>query len=165
MASKATVIFVTHDLEEAIYLGDRVVGLLPHPGRIGIDLADQPAAPARSIDHAREPGIPAAAPRNCSTSSRRSRSMANPRRLKARDPSGELLLALEIWARSIDIHSDALAPPSAVVLALFQAFGDLLDPVGHPRHAASAFAGLAVGGVIGLRPRNCTSVSSSRWIG
>ncbi len=32
----ATVIFVTHDLEEAIYLGDRVVGLLPHPGRIGI---------------------------------------------------------------------------------------------------------------------------------
>jgi NitT/TauT family transport system ATP-binding protein len=38
-ASKATVIFVTHDLEEAIYLGDRVIGLLPHPGRIGIELA------------------------------------------------------------------------------------------------------------------------------
>ena len=38
-ASGVTVIFVTHDLEEAIYLGDRVVGLLPHPGRIGIDVA------------------------------------------------------------------------------------------------------------------------------
>jgi len=38
-ASGATVVFVTHDLEEAIYLGDRVVGLLPHPGRIGIELA------------------------------------------------------------------------------------------------------------------------------
>ena len=38
-ASGVTVIFVTHDLEEAIYLGDRVVGLLPHPGRIGIDIA------------------------------------------------------------------------------------------------------------------------------
>ncbi len=37
-ASAATVIFVTHDLEEAIYLGDRVIGLLPHPGRIGIEL-------------------------------------------------------------------------------------------------------------------------------
>jgi NitT/TauT family transport system ATP-binding protein len=37
-ASEATVIFVTHDLEEAIYLGDRVIGLLPHPGRIGIEL-------------------------------------------------------------------------------------------------------------------------------
>jgi NitT/TauT family transport system ATP-binding protein len=37
-ARDATVIFVTHDLEEAIYLGDRVIGLLPHPGRIGIEL-------------------------------------------------------------------------------------------------------------------------------
>ncbi|OYZ98373.1 MAG: ABC transporter [Rhizobiales bacterium 17-65-6] len=34
----ATIVFVTHDLEEAIYLGDRVVGLLPHPGRVGIDI-------------------------------------------------------------------------------------------------------------------------------
>ena len=31
----ATVLFVTHDLEEALYLGDRVLGLLPHPGRVG----------------------------------------------------------------------------------------------------------------------------------
>ena len=37
-AAKSTVLFVTHDLEEAIYLGDRVIGLLPHPGRIGIDV-------------------------------------------------------------------------------------------------------------------------------
>ncbi|CAM5455311.1 ABC transporter ATP-binding protein [Eoetvoesiella caeni] len=33
-----TVFFVTHDLEEAAYLGDRVIGLLPHPGRMGITL-------------------------------------------------------------------------------------------------------------------------------
>jgi len=33
-----TVFFVTHDLEEAAYLGDRIIGLLPHPGRMGIDL-------------------------------------------------------------------------------------------------------------------------------
>ena len=32
----ATVFFVTHDLEEAVYLGDRVVGLLPRPGRVGL---------------------------------------------------------------------------------------------------------------------------------
>jgi NitT/TauT family transport system ATP-binding protein len=37
-ASGATVLFVTHDLEEAIYLGDRVIGLLSHPGRIGIEV-------------------------------------------------------------------------------------------------------------------------------
>ena len=34
----ATIFFVTHDLEEAIYLGDRVIGLLPNPGRIGMEL-------------------------------------------------------------------------------------------------------------------------------
>jgi NitT/TauT family transport system ATP-binding protein len=34
----ATIFFVTHDLEEAIYLGDRVIGLEPHPGRIGIEV-------------------------------------------------------------------------------------------------------------------------------
>ncbi|MGY6251013.1 ABC transporter ATP-binding protein [Bosea thiooxidans] len=33
-ASGATAFFVTHDLEEAIYLADRVIGLLPHPGRV-----------------------------------------------------------------------------------------------------------------------------------
>src|SRR3954469_4432421 len=37
-ASGPPVIFVTHALDEAIYLGDRVIGLLPHPGRIGIEL-------------------------------------------------------------------------------------------------------------------------------
>ena len=35
-ASGVTVFFVTHDLEEAVYLGDRVIGLRPDPGRIGI---------------------------------------------------------------------------------------------------------------------------------
>ena len=34
----ATILFVTHDLEEAIYLGDRVIGLAPHPGRIAVEL-------------------------------------------------------------------------------------------------------------------------------
>ncbi len=32
--SGTTALFVTHDLEEAIYLGDRVVALYPNPGRI-----------------------------------------------------------------------------------------------------------------------------------
>jgi len=35
----ATIFFVTHDLEEAIYLGDRVIGLTPHPGRVGVEFA------------------------------------------------------------------------------------------------------------------------------
>jgi NitT/TauT family transport system ATP-binding protein len=33
--SGMTVLFVTHDLDEAVYLGDRVIAMRSHPGRIG----------------------------------------------------------------------------------------------------------------------------------
>jgi sulfonate transport system ATP-binding protein len=33
-ARRVTMILVTHDVEEAIYLGDRVLVMQPHPGRI-----------------------------------------------------------------------------------------------------------------------------------
>jgi NitT/TauT family transport system ATP-binding protein len=45
----ATILFVTHDLEEAIYLGDRVIGLAPHPGRIGIELNVDLARPRDQV--------------------------------------------------------------------------------------------------------------------
>ena len=32
--TRKTIMFVTHDLDEAIYLSDRVLVLLPHPGRV-----------------------------------------------------------------------------------------------------------------------------------
>jgi NitT/TauT family transport system ATP-binding protein len=34
LEQKTTVVFITHDLEEAIYLGDRVIALASNPGRI-----------------------------------------------------------------------------------------------------------------------------------
>jgi NitT/TauT family transport system ATP-binding protein len=34
LATNATVVFVTHDITEAVFLGDRVVHLTPRPGRI-----------------------------------------------------------------------------------------------------------------------------------
>jgi NitT/TauT family transport system ATP-binding protein len=40
-AERQTVVFVTHDLEEAIYLGDRVVALRANPGRV-VEIIDIP---------------------------------------------------------------------------------------------------------------------------
>ncbi len=45
--SNVTAFFVTHDLEEAIYLGDRVIALEPNPGRIA-ELIDVPLARPRN---------------------------------------------------------------------------------------------------------------------
>jgi NitT/TauT family transport system ATP-binding protein len=43
------VVFVTHDVEEAIYLGQRVVVMAPRPGRID-SIIDIPFGTARSQD-------------------------------------------------------------------------------------------------------------------
>ena len=45
--SNVTAFFVTHDLEEAIYLADRVIALEPNPGRIA-ELIDIPLARPRN---------------------------------------------------------------------------------------------------------------------
>ncbi|NTU58765.1 MAG: ABC transporter ATP-binding protein [Chlorobiaceae bacterium] len=55
---RLTVVFVTHDLEEAIYLGDRVVLMAPNPGRfvniMDIDLASPRNRTDDRFDHYRK---------------------------------------------------------------------------------------------------------------
>ncbi|HYH91756.1 MAG TPA: ABC transporter ATP-binding protein [Candidatus Saccharimonadales bacterium] len=46
-ASRKTVIFITHSMEEAVLLGDRIVLMSPRPGRI-VDVVDVPLARPRS---------------------------------------------------------------------------------------------------------------------
>lgn len=74
----------------------------------------------------------------------------NRERLKALLLPATLVIALEVLARSVEIHSDALAPPSAIVLALIGAFADGSILAATRDTLISAFAGLAVGGAIGL---------------
>ncbi len=47
--ANATVLFVTHSIQEAIFLADRVVVLSPRPGRI-VRIADIPFPRPRSLD-------------------------------------------------------------------------------------------------------------------
>ena len=53
--SGATVFFVTHDLEEAVYLGNRVIGLLPHPGRIASDVKVTLSRPRNQLTTREDP--------------------------------------------------------------------------------------------------------------
>jgi NitT/TauT family transport system ATP-binding protein len=46
---KTTIVFVTHDVEEAIYLGERVVVMAPRPGRID-SIVDVPFGAHRHQD-------------------------------------------------------------------------------------------------------------------
>jgi NitT/TauT family transport system permease protein len=73
-----------------------------------------------------------------------------PERVKALLLPVTALVALEIWARAIHLQSDSLAPPSAVAAALVGAFQDGSILIATRDTLVPAFAGLSIGGAIGL---------------
>src|SRR5258705_11778997 len=73
-----------------------------------------------------------------------------PERAKALLLPVAALVMLEIWARAIDLQSDSLAPPSAIAAALVGAFQDGSVLIATRDTLIAAFAGLLIGGAIGL---------------
>ena len=49
MDEPRTILFLTHDIEEAIFVGDRIVLMSPRPGRI-VQILDVPFPRPRSIE-------------------------------------------------------------------------------------------------------------------
>ena len=77
--------------------------------------------------------------------------MIRPDTLKGLAGPALLIVAAEIAGRMVDLrYSDSLAPPSAIVMAFFEAVGDGSLPVATRDTLMTAFAGLAIGGSIGL---------------
>ena len=73
-----------------------------------------------------------------------------PERTKAFVLPVAVLAALEIWARASHLQSDSLAPPSAIAAALARTFQDGSILTATRDTLVSAFAGLLIGGGVGL---------------
>jgi NitT/TauT family transport system permease protein len=73
-----------------------------------------------------------------------------PERLKAFVLPVAVLLAFELWVRTAGLHSDSLAPPSDIAVALVEAFRDGSILIATRDTLISAFAGLLLGGSLGL---------------
>lgn len=51
LSVRNTVVFITHSIEEAIFLADRVIVMSPRPGRVDLDLRIELARPRRWVVH------------------------------------------------------------------------------------------------------------------
>ncbi|MEI9901770.1 MAG: ABC transporter ATP-binding protein [Hyphomicrobium sp.] len=103
---RTTIVFVTHDIDEALFLADRVLVMSTRPGRIIEELKVSFRRPARSRRHRhiRVRRAEAALPR-AAAYARQQRAAATPR------APGECRLRLSLWCRSCR-RPAAVYPPT-----------------------------------------------------
>ena len=147
--SGATTLFVTHDLDEAIYLGDRVFALEANPGRLADVIDVDLPRPRDQLVTREQPGIPSAPPRFVRPCPERTliscRSCC--RAGFCRSP---LLVVAEIAMRATGIQSDGLALPSQVATALLELIADGEIFLRSAETIAPIAVGVLIGGALGL---------------
>ena len=111
---RRTIVFVTHDIDEAIYLGDTVYVMSPRPGRVKEIVAVDIAAPALARRH-RHPALRGAQAPDPLAHLRRRRLGGHDRALSAQAPAAAGLDFRRASARNDSISKIALAANSAVI--------------------------------------------------
>ena len=158
-----TVMLVTHDVEEAILLADRVLVLTPRPGRVRDELEVTVPRPRRRTD----PGRHGAAGGRAADAGRGAPVSAAIRRvLPPLLLCGLLLGAWEAYVEAAGVEADLLPPPHAVAAALWNERGLLWRNFAVTAEEVALGLGIALAGgfALGRRdpPGRCCGAPSIR---
>ena len=154
---RITVVFITHDLEEAIYLGDRVVALAPNPGRVAETIDVGLARPRNQLTTREDSRVPRGRHRlfellvheRSQFSSEQGAALMRRLLLGAIIPASFLVI-WEISSRIGLLTLESLSRPSDIVVAGYAALRDGSLLLATVQTCETALLGLAIAAVIGI---------------